>query len=446
MDAKDDTAGAFDEFDVVNDLVDVGYAVGEADDHDEVVPDIQEPTHGTWVPPSQVENLLHRYKDDPDVSGYLTILATTGVYHPVPITHAHQEPAKRQPMIAETDDGTRVLSVYSMDVLPRPHPKIVYEFTNLRGLVGMLGDVDVLMVNPATPCQNVLLLGDTMNQLMLRLHDEYWEPGYFSHRIFTRRSNATEPGALLHGLACGAQLCVTNGYPWNTTEHHGNGYSAELALLEKWWDVKVRDDWLQIMRRLLDRDVGSSMWDDVLHTRNLLAEHIGGPVDEAQWRQFDSVAFRQYVAQSGRPAQPGADPRLDGVVAARGELITRVLRYEARFREDGLLVGDGPGDGYVRSTAAWDLGRASAMARWGRSTRFGTQAEMFDALRELSAEVQRRYTSWEEFGVGYLLGRCLHLDEDTFGEWYTEARDTHQLLLSYEQSPWVTVPFAGSPS
>ncbi|RZT12041.1 uncharacterized protein DUF1266 [Kribbella sp. VKM Ac-2569] len=434
---RDISPGSFDDFDVVNDLVDLGYTVGDADDHDEVIPKIEEPPDGHWVPPTPVERLLYRDKDDPDASGYLSILATAGVYHLVAITHADQDPAKRQPIIAELSDGLRALSVYTVDVLPRPHPKVVYEFTTLRGLVEMLSDVDVLLVNPETPCQNALQLGDKMLRMMLQLHDEYWEPGYFSGRIITRQSNATEPGSLLHGLACGAQLCATNGYAWNTTEHHGNGYSAELALVEKWWDVKVRDDWLQIERRLLDRDVGSSSWDDVLHTRNLLADHVGGPADAAQWRQYDESAFRQYVAQSGAPAHPGADPRLDAVVAARGHLITRILHYEDRFREDRLL----PAGGSVRSTAAWDLGRASAMARWGRSTRFCTQAEMFDALRELSQEAQRRYTSWEEFGVGYLLGRCLHFDEDSFGSWYTDARDIHERLLSYEQSPWLTVPF-----
>lgn len=437
MTARDESSGSFDDIDNVNDLVDVGYEVGEADDHDEVLPSIEEPADGPWIPPTPVERLLYRDKDDPDVSGYLSILATVGVYHPVAIIHAHEEPAQRQPIITDLGDGLRAMSVYTMDVLPRPHPKVVYEFTNLRGLAGMLDDVDILLVNPQTPCQNVLQLGDKMITLMLDLNEEYWQSGYYHGRILTRQSNATEPGDLLHGLACGAQLCATNGYAWNTTDHHGHGYSAERALLEKWWDVKVRDEWLEIQRRLLDREVGSSAWDHVLDTRNRLADLFGGPVEAAQWRQYDESGLREYVAQSGEPAQPGANPRLDEVIAGRRDLITRILWYEGRFREDRLL----PPDGYVRSTAAWDLGRASAMARWGRSTRFCTQAEMFDALRELSREARSRYASWQEFGLGYLLGRCLHLDDENFGSWYTEAKDNHERLLSYELSPWLTVPF-----
>ncbi|GAB3759589.1 DUF1266 domain-containing protein [Microlunatus parietis] len=434
---KDEGQGSFDAFDTVNDLVDLGYEVGDADDHDELVPDIEEPADGSWVPPTAVERLLYRDKDDPDVSGYLSILATVGVYHLVAITDAHPEPRKRRPIIAEPSEGLRAMSVYTLDVLPRPHPKVVYEFTNLRGLVNLLTDVDVLLVNPGTPCQNILQLGDKMIRLMLQLHDEYWEPGYFSGRVLTRQSNATEPGPLLHGLACGAQLCATNGYAWNTTEHHGNGYSGELSLLERWWDVKVRDEWLEIQRRLLDRDVGTSAWDEVLHTRNRLADHFGRPIDGDQWRHGDESVIRQHVAQSGAPADPGANPELDQAIAHRGELIMKILNYEELFRVDGLL----PDGGYVRSTAAWDLGRASAMARWGRSTRFCTQAEMFDALRELSQEAQRHYASWEEFGVGYILGRCIQFGGDISREWYTEAYEIHKILLSYEQSPWLTVPF-----
>src|SRR5690606_1965745 len=135
-----------------------------------------------------------REKDDPDVSGYLSVLATVGVYHLVAITDAHRDPERRRPIIAELGEGLRALSVYTLDVLPRPHPKVVYEFTDLRGLVALLADVDVLLVSPATPCQNVLQVDGPMLELIRRLHDEYWEPGYFSGRILTRQSNATEPG------------------------------------------------------------------------------------------------------------------------------------------------------------------------------------------------------------------------------------------------------------
>ncbi|WP_082221130.1 DUF1266 domain-containing protein [Luteipulveratus halotolerans] len=401
-----------------------------------MLPALEAQADGGWVAPALAERLLYKYMDDDDVSGYLAILATVGVYHPVPITGAHSDPDRRQLIIGEAD-GSRVMSVFTLDVLPRPHPKVVYEFADLRDLLRIVDDVDVLLVNPGTPCSKALPLGKKMKRLIRRMHDKYWEDGYFVGRVRTRESNATEPGALLHGLACGAQLCTTNGYTWNTTDHHGNGYSSEVALLEKWWGVRTREDWQRIMRDLLDLNVGTSSWDDVLQTRNLLVKQFGGPVDGAQWCQYDESALRQYAARSGAPSAPGANDGLDRALAARRELILMVVHCEARLREDSVL-GDGE---YVRTTAAWDLGRASAMARWGRSTRFCTQAEMFEALRELSEEARRRYTSWEEFDIAYLLGRCIQFDGDFSREWYAEARDNHERLLSNDQSPWVTVPF-----
>lgn len=115
----------------------------------------------------------------------------------------------------------------------------------------------------------------------------------------------------------------------------------------------------------------------------------------------------------------------------------RIARYEARFRADGLL----PEDGYVRTAEAWDYGRAAGMARWGLGARYGTLAEAEAAVIRAGRLVHTNYRSWADFSAAYILGRCLHFDEEEFGEWYETALTGHHVLMSDPASPWLTIPW-----
>jgi Protein of unknown function (DUF1266) len=119
------------------------------------------------------------------------------------------------------------------------------------------------------------------------------------------------------------------------------------------------------------------------------------------------------------------------------QLIGRITRYEARFRADGLLA-EGK---HVRSVLASDYGRASAMARWGLAARFGDLAETESAVLRAGRNSQATHHSWEDFSAGYILGRCLHFDEEEFGDWYQDVLNAHQILTSDPGSPWLNIPW-----
>ncbi|WP_329812123.1 DUF1266 domain-containing protein, partial [Streptomyces sp. GSL17-113] len=153
-------------------------------------------------------------------------------------------------------------------------------------------------------------------------------------------------------------------------------------------------------------------------------------VDAGLWRDSVESTLRRVV-------EVPDEAQFASFVADMRQLVGTVLRYEARFRADGLL-GE---DEVVRTVAAWDLGRASKMARWGRGARYATRAEMNDALVRVSAGVRNAYSSWAQFSAAYVLGRCLHFDEERFGDWYTSVREAHHALLRAPGSPWRTVPF-----
>ncbi|MEU3658282.1 DUF1266 domain-containing protein [Streptomyces sp. NPDC032940] len=117
--------------------------------------------------------------------------------------------------------------------------------------------------------------------------------------------------------------------------------------------------------------------------------------------------------------------------------IGRISRYCARMRADGVLDENR----YVTSVDAWDLGRASKMARWGLGARFGTLQEAEAAVVQAGRAAALAYRSWQDFSAGYILGRCLHFDEEDFGSWYTDMVDAHRILMTDPGSPWLNIPF-----
>ncbi|UNZ16575.1 DUF1266 domain-containing protein [Streptomyces sp. 891-h] len=417
------------------------YAVGEQDDHDDIFPVIEyEGAEGCWEAPADLERRLYKLAQVEESYTYLRTLAEHGVYHPVPIEHANRNPAERQPLtsrITGSDGVPRTITqVYTDGLLPRPHPYVVFEFITLGTLAHILPpEVDVLVVNAATPCQEMFQVDDEEREVWEELHEELFDPQALTDRLVTRRTGAPEPGPLLHGLACGAHLCYGNGDPWNTLDWHGAGYSAEVERLEESWGISSREDWLETQQRLLECEVSPWFWDFVLGARQALDRERGvsggrGPVDAGLWRDcVESTLRRAVEAPEG--------PQFEQFLAEMRGMVGKILRYEARFRADGLLGSDE----VVRTVAAWDLGRASKMARWGRGARYATRAEMYDAVERVSAGVRSNYRSWAEFSAAYVMGRCLHFDEERFGEWYTEVLEAHHALLRAPASPWNTVPF-----
>lgn len=409
------------------------YTVGEQDDHDEVFPLFEGPEQGHWQAPTALEQRLYELSRTGEKYAYLRALATEGLYHPVPLTEGERPAAERGPVTHEAGDGTVVAHVYTAGVLPRPHPYIVYEFVTLGALADLCpAEVDVLVVNGATPCGELFLTDDGERQVWRELHAELWDPESLNDRLLTCRTGAPPPGPLLHGLACGAHLCYGNGDPWNTLDWHGAGYSSEVERLAEFWDVRARGEWLDVQERLLTCQVSPWHWDFTLGARTALAHENGPRVDPGMWRDCVEATLRQRVA----PEAHG--PELEAFAAELRGLVGTILRYESRFRADGLLAPDAT----VRSVAAWDLGRASKMARWGRGARYATQAEMYAALERASAATRATYGSWEEFSAAYVLGRCLHFDDERFGDCYTSVLAAHEVLATAPESPWRTVPFA----
>ncbi|GAA0445196.1 DUF1266 domain-containing protein [Streptomyces sp. NPDC046215] len=416
-------------------------AAAEDEMHDEFFPFVEAPADGSrWQAPTDLEQYLYKLTRADNAYAYLRTLAIEGVYYPVRLDEAQAAGEDTHPVLTtRTPDGRTVAQVYTSGLLPRPHPVLVYEHATLGALAQILPDeVDILAVNPATPCEQYFGTGDEEREAWLDLHHELFSPDALMDRVVTRRTGAPAPGLLLHGLALGAHLCFRNGDAWNTAHWHGMGYRGERERIADSWGVHDRQDWLGIQRRLLDGEVSPWYWDFVLGARTALTRaRGGGPADPGQWRETVESTLR---ARAGETGTTDDDREFAGFVAHLRDLVGKILRYEARFRADGLL----PPDGTVRTVAAWDIGRASKMARWGRGARYATETEMRSAIESASAAARAAYGTWEEFSAGYILGRCLHFDEERFGTWYTTVLHAHRELTTDPDSPWRTVPFTGA--
>lgn len=89
--------------------------------------------------------------------------------------------------------------------------------------------------------------------------------------------------------------------------------------------------------------------------------------------------------------------------------------------------------------AAWDLGRAAQLVRWGATARFLPLPEAWSSLKKLEDKAKALYGSWEEYGRAYTLGSnywCLREEiEDNPFEASTQWAMTHRGSL-WRKIPW----------
>ncbi|TQK96441.1 uncharacterized protein DUF1266 [Streptomyces puniciscabiei] len=341
--------------------------------------------------------------------------------------------------------GGRIWAVYTEGMLPTPEPHRVFDWNFVEWFpkVWKPTDPPFIVVNPGSPCEAFLPSAPPHSAAWAQFGEQAPDRKR-SQQLHTLRFGGPLHGTVAHGLACGALLCVHNGSFWNAMAWHGMGYPGERKRLREWWGITTREEWQYYLRDLLACDQHSSVWDFALRLRRTIARDFGGYVDVGYWRQAATNVIRATSEGTVVVSEEGVtktEPRPESEVQARIEgvhrLIGRITRYEARMRADGVLDENR----YVFSVDAWDLGRASKMARWGLGARFGTLEEAESAVIQAGRAAARSYKSWRDFSAGYILGRSLHFDEEEFGPWYEDMVSAHRILMSDPDSPWLTIPF-----
>ncbi|MCK1823357.1 DUF1266 domain-containing protein [Streptomyces sp. XM83C] len=399
-----------------------------------------------WVAPTDVEAALWEAKARGDWAAYFDVLARAELFFEI-TRQAYDAEGRRQVLFGRDPrvPGGRVWNVFTVGMLPAPDPYRVFDWEPLGWFARQWepSDPPFLVVNPGSPCEAFLPTAPPNSGAWAQFADRAG-PVDVSQRLFTLRVGGALQGPVALGLACGALLCVHNGSPWNAMGWHGSGYPGELRRLREWWGIGSREEWQAALRKLLACESHSTVWEFALTVRRTIARDFGGHVDVGYWREAAADVIRANDAGHVVLSEDGVtrtEPRPESETEARvrgvQHLIGRITRYEARMRADGVL----PEHRFVASVDAWDLGRASKMARWGLGARYATLQEAEAAVVEAGRAAVRSYRSWQDFSAGYVLGRCLHFDDEEFGRWYTDMVDAHHTLMSAPDSPWTTIPF-----
>jgi hypothetical protein len=388
-----------------------------------------------WRAPTEIERGLYDARTRGDWPAYFDVLAQVKLFHAMSRSQAdsRQDWNFYNPVRWDPRHGVRSLVFLTDGMLPAPVPDPVFFRTDLAALAhDWPGGEAWLAVNPGSPCEAFFPTTAAHRQVWRR-HTERATiaPG---NRLRTLWSGGPLQGPVAHGLACGALLCVSNGSLWNAMGWHGTGYVGERKRLREWWEITTPAALANAVETLLAGRMSSPVWGFVLGVRRGLALDYGGVVEVDHWRQVTARVLRSRAAEGPEPL---SEAEAEAMAAGAQRLIGRIVRYEARFRADGLLA-EGR---FVHSVEAWDYGRASKMARWGLGARFCTLEEAEQAVVRAGRVSRINYRSWEDFSAGYILGRCLHFDEEEFGDWYGEMLDAHRILTTDPDSPWLNIPF-----
>lgn len=371
-----------------------------------------------WQPPTEVERRLRDASRAGDEKGYLRILARTDLYLYQPKDEVDAG-GLRHWRTMEDELGDWCVAVCTAGERPPRRAGWVAACRTLEDLAEHWPDSRFhFYVNPGSPSG-------------MRLRARAWDRRGW--RKAAREAGAERPpavltkltgprsGPLAHALACGAHLSVTNGVLWNEIGDVYRDYERDVHLLRDVWGTGTPQEWQRQMNALLAARNSPPEPELALRVRRELSRDAATLGAEAWRRACRAVLDEMEVGEEAG--------------AAVQEVIGRILRYEARFRADGLL----PPDGYVRSAVGYDYGRAVGFARWGLSARLCPAEAAEGAILRAGAACREAYDSWEEFSAGYALGRVLRFDTEEFGEWYTAVLEPHRLLTRDEGGPWRTV-------
>lgn len=326
-------------------------------------------------------------------------------------------------------DGRPYFAVYTRgELLPRRESTVACALTLPLAAEEWWGEnLHGLLVNPGTPAEGFFPDAQRQRRRWKALKKDVPRRGHDDDALVTRYTGPLH-GPLAHGLACGTHLAVHNQVPWNDVGDVYHDFREDTEVLRDSWGTTERAQWVEQLTYLLEGRNSPPEPEFALRVRCGIAERYpGAHTDPQTWQRMTVSAMRE----RGAPEE---------AVAGVGRVIGQIVRYEARLRADGIL----PPDGFVGSALGYDYGRAVNYARWGVGARLAEPEEAERAVVRAGELCAEAYTSWGEFSAGYILGRALRFDEESFGHMYTSAVSPHHILTTDPSSPWHHIPFRTS--
>ncbi|WP_434599141.1 DUF1266 domain-containing protein [Streptomyces sp. A5-4] len=386
-------------------------------------------TETGWAPPTETERLLYEAKVRGDGEAELDALAGSRLYVLLPRLDA-DTPGFVAPPRSQRDpaSGRTCFPVLTPGLLPPWHPDWVFRQTTLAELArGWPDNGWWLGINLDTPIATAVPARPGHRKAWLAADARTGGPR--SGRLITHGAGSLH-GPLAHGLAVGAHLAVHNSLVWNQLGAAYQDYATDIAWLRRPWHVGNRVGYRQKLESLLATQLVGRTEEFVLRTRHNLAARLGRTPSYEEWSNSVTQALGRRVP-SGSGGGSDAEEALNS--------LRTIVRYEDRFRADGILAPTGR----VDTLAAFDHGRAVNVVRMALGARYIDPDEAEHAVLRIGERARQAYGSWDAFSLGYALTRAIHFDEGDDSEvGYQETLAQHRILTRQPTSPYRNIPWS----
>ncbi len=231
-----------------------------------------------------------------------------------------------------------------------------------------------------------LYSSDAMAQMMEAFGDDGW--------TISRAGDGKLDAAQLRLLAFGAPMLVYNDENVDSVDCPEEDVESIRSTIESWWNVTDRESTLEIVKWLLE---------------------------EGHHAEADKALEKVRKQGLGNISQEERDDE----ESKMGD----VCLIAESMEENGWC----PGGKMPGSVIAWDLVRVVNLGRWAYLCGYVDEDEMWQIMQVAADTALGHFSSWEEYGASFVMGR---------GVWHGDPDDSEtayeivSLLLEDDESPW----------
>ena len=195
-------------------------------------------------------------------------------------------------------------------------------------------------------------------------------------------------------LAFGAPMLVYNDENVDSVDCPEEDVESIRSTIESWWNVTDRESTLEIVKWLLEEGHHADADKALEKVRKWGVENISQEERDDEESKMGDVCL---IAES--------------------------------MEENGWC----PGGQMPGSVIAWDLVRVVNLGRWAHLCGYLTEDEMWQIMQVAADTALGHFSSWEEYGASFIMGR---------GVWHGDPDDSEtayeivSLLLEDDESPW----------
>ena len=227
---------------------------------------------------------------------------------------------------------------------------------------------------------------DAMAQMM----DAFGSDGWTINKTGDGKLDAAQ----LRLLAFGAPMLVYNDENVDSIDCPEEDVESIRSTIESWWNVTDRESTLEIVKWLLE---------------------------EGHHADADKALEKVRKQGLGNISQEERDDE----ESKMGD----VCLIAESIEENGWC----PGGQMPNSVIAWDLVRVVNLGRWAYLCGYVNEEEMWQIMQVAADTALEHFSSWEEYGASFVMGRSVwHGDPDDS----ETAYEIVSLLLEDDESPW----------